>query len=124
MTKGTRPLLQRKFKAGKIVFHEGDQPGPAFLIKSGKAQVSIGQDPKHQKLAIIGENSIFGGMSLIDGSLRSATVKAVEDMECVVINRLYFESFFEHAHPIARTLFEIQCQRIRNLSQQLLAAQD
>lgn len=94
-------------------------PGPAYLVKKGKAQVTIGRNPTSTQVATIGENGIFGEMSLIDGSPRSATITALEDMECIVIDQRKFDSLFEEAHPIARTLFEIQCQRLRKMTQQM-----
>lgn len=112
-------LKPQKFKAGTIIFREGDGAGPAYLVKSGRAQVIIGSGKDETNVATIGENGIFGEMSLVDNSPRSATIKAIEDMECIVINRHKFEAIFEDAHPCARTLFEVQCYRLRKMTQQM-----
>ncbi|MDG1287789.1 MAG: cyclic nucleotide-binding domain-containing protein [Rickettsiales bacterium] len=118
-----RPLVSRTFKAGTVIFHEGDGPGAAYLVKTGTARVTVSGAPEAHELAIVGGNSIFGEMSLVDGSPRSATVTVIEDMECYVIDKSRFNELFEGAHPIAKTLFEIQCQRLRKLTQTLSSTQ-
>lgn len=112
-------LRPKHFRAGAVIFREGSTAGPAYLIMEGKVSVTVGVGSETREVAIIGEKSVFGEMSLIDRSPRSATITALEDVTCYEIDEGCFEELFAGAHPIARSLFEIQCQRLRRLTQQL-----
>ncbi len=116
-----RPLITRTYRKGDVLFREGEGPGPAFLIISGKVGVTAGGEPGTE-VAIIGENGIVGEMSIIDDSPRSATVTAAEELTCYVIDRIRFHELFEGAHPIAKKLFEIQTQRLRKATKQLTSS--
>jgi CRP-like cAMP-binding protein len=107
------------FEEGATVFAEGDAAGPAYLIKSGKAEISIDAKEGPRVIAMIAEGSIFGEMSLIDGSPRSATVRAVEPLECFEITEERFDTILGEKSSIARSLFEIQTHRLRKAAEQM-----
>jgi|SRR5581483_1007798 len=60
----------RFFKAGDIIFREGDEAKELFVIRSGQVRVQIG----NRTVTELGVDSIFGEMALIDSEPRSATV--------------------------------------------------
>lgn len=63
----------RSFKAGAIIFREGDPAEELYVIKSGKIEIRLG----NRVLDTLPERSIFGEMALIDASPRSATAVAL-----------------------------------------------
>lgn len=73
----------RSVEAGEAVFTQ-DQPGDAmYLIRRGSVDVE-----RHgQLLATLDQGHHFGEMALVDGYPRSATVKAVEPSDLLVIHR-------------------------------------
>lgn len=82
------PRTVQKYKAGEVILEEDDEGRDVFFILSGKVQVSthveqhIGQvDQFTPGLATLGENDVFGELSMIDGEPRSARVVAVADSE-------------------------------------------
>src|SRR6202020_2257652 len=72
----------RTFKAGSIIFREGDEASELFVIKSGQVLVQIG----NRTIRELGAESIFGEMALIDFSSRSAAVVAITDAEVVPVS--------------------------------------
>ena len=50
------------FKAGSIIFREGDEARDLFVIKSGEVRIQIG----NRTITELGPDSIFGEMALID----------------------------------------------------------
>ena len=54
----------RHFKAGDIIFGEGDPAAELFVVKSGTVEIRIGSRP----IGTLCERSIFGEMALIDGA--------------------------------------------------------
>ena len=73
-----------RFKAGDTILSEGEAGDTAFLITAGSVEVSIGAGAAAEDLGTLGAGDVFGEMSLIEPGPRSATVKAVTDVECFV----------------------------------------
>src|SRR6266436_2301970 len=59
----------RSFKAGDVIFRQGDPAEDLYIVKSGKVEIRLG----NRLLDTLPELSIFGEMALIDRSPRSAT---------------------------------------------------
>ena len=70
---------RRQFKVGETIIKQGDKGESMFLVTEGVVQVII-KDTKGKEIIIdnltIGE--VFGEMTLLTGSKRSATVKALK----------------------------------------------
>lgn len=72
------------------IIHKGETDRDLFVIKSGSATAADNWDDDVVPLAIFAEGDVFGEMSFIDGSPRSATVVANEDS---IVNRMSFDKF-------------------------------
>ena len=57
------------FKAGSIIFREGDDAHELFVIRKGEVRIQIG----NRTISELPADSIFGEMALIDNEPRSAT---------------------------------------------------
>jgi len=86
------------FKAGETIISEGDEGDTAFFIVTGSVEVTIGQGPEARTVGTLTTGEVFGEMCLIDPGPRSATVKAVGDVECLAAT---YEEFIEaiEDHP-------------------------
>jgi CRP/FNR family transcriptional regulator, cyclic AMP receptor protein len=69
----------RFFKAGDVIFREGEEAKELFVIKSGQVRIQLG----NRTVTELATDSIFGEMALIDSEPRSATAVAVTDVELV-----------------------------------------
>ncbi len=78
-------LGQRIFKAGDIIFNEGESGDEAFMIVSGEVEISINSGDKTIVLASLGRGQIIGEMALIDNQPRMATAKATAKTALTVI---------------------------------------
>jgi CRP/FNR family transcriptional regulator, cyclic AMP receptor protein len=74
------------FKAGDVIFREGDEAKELFVIKSGQVRVQI----SNRTVTELGQDHIFGEMALIDSEPRSATVTAIADTELVPVTEKQF----------------------------------
>ena len=108
-------IRAEKYDKGDLILIEGQRGGEAFVVEHGRVQV-FRAGPPELTLAVLGPGQIFGEMGLISELPRSASVRAVEDVEIGVIGR---DEFLEHLRttpdallPFLRTLSE----RIRSLS--------
>ncbi len=71
------------FKAGDAIISEGDEGDTAFFIVTGSVEVTIGHGPEARTVGTLTTGEVFGEMCLIDPGPRSATIKAVDDVECL-----------------------------------------
>ncbi|HUY65054.1 MAG TPA: cyclic nucleotide-binding domain-containing protein [Acidimicrobiales bacterium] len=99
-----------QFAAGAVLTRQGASGGLAFVIASGRAQVTRGG----KRLATLGPGDVVGELSLIDGEPRSATVKAVTDMEVLEISAEDLRRLLRKAPPVVRKLLEALAERLRH----------
>ncbi len=104
------------FKKGEVLFREGDLQDFAYVIINGSVDICIDSEEGLKKIAVLSESNILGEMSLIDGSPRSATAIACENVECYKITQQHINRIYGPNKSVVRTLFKIQNQRIRDLN--------
>ncbi|CAN7524755.1 cyclic nucleotide-binding domain-containing protein [Bosea sp. LjRoot90] len=79
------------YASGDVVFREGDEPAYAYIVLTGKIEVS-----SHGKLIEqVSEGRAFGIISLIDRKKRSATAKALEQSEIALVDSKQFRFMVE-----------------------------
>ena len=101
------------FKLGEIIFREGDESTEAYLIKSGAVSIMI-RTPRGQKpVAHLHAGEIFGEMGIVDDQPRSATARALEDVELVVISEDSLEDFLLEDRVRFRTYLSTMIERLR-----------
>jgi CRP/FNR family cyclic AMP-dependent transcriptional regulator len=115
---------RRSFAAGEVIFHEGDLADTLHFIQKGRVAASVtsvyGQE---LTLSIMGEDEFFGELALLrDDSVRSATIRALQDTETRSIHRDEFQALCK-AHPeVNEVLVRILAARVLRLSSQLQEA--
>jgi CRP-like cAMP-binding protein len=82
------------FPAGKAIIREGRVGSAFFIVVSGRAEVVKDIDgPRPEVLAIFGPGDFFGEIATVRHLARSASVRALEDTQCLVIWRADFDGF-------------------------------
>ena len=77
----------RTYRKGHLLIEEGDEGDSIYILTKGRVRVfAAGADGREVTYGIYGAGEYVGEMSL-DGGLRSASVIAVEAIECVQIAR-------------------------------------
>src|SRR5580704_17439816 len=76
----------KEYKAGDIIFNEGDAGAEFFVIQSGKVHIRLG----NRTLGTLGDRDIFGEMALIDTAPRSASAVAATDVKIVPVGEKQF----------------------------------
>jgi CRP/FNR family cyclic AMP-dependent transcriptional regulator len=97
------------FKAGSVIFREGDEAHELFVIKSGEVRIQIG----NRTVSILSADHIFGEMALIDSEPRSATAIAVTDVELVAVSEKQFLFLVSQTPFFALKVMRILAQRLR-----------
>ena len=102
------------FKKGTEIIKEGTSSDCAYIIESGRVQVSkTMSNGEEQVIGILEENDIFGEMSLIDSLPRSATVLALEDCTISVMTQDTFNNLAPHNPEALMPILKVLAKRLR-----------
>ena len=105
----------KRYDAGEKIFLEEDPGDHMFVVIEGKVNiVTFGS-----VLENIGMHGIFGEMALIDDYPRSATVRALEDTECLELWRWDFRYELHRSPSIAVEMLPDLSRRLRQTNAQL-----
>jgi hypothetical protein len=96
--------------AGEAAVRQGDPGDAVFVVESGTLEVR--QDAR--KLKEVGRGSVFGEMSLLDGSPRSASVLAVTKARVLRIPRPEFDALLDEYPEIARGVIRTLLAHLRS----------
>lgn len=102
------------FAAGDLIFREGDPPDGAFLIESGRIEISTHQFGEHRVLGELGPGMLLGEMAVIDDSPRTATARALTPCRLTRIDAGQFAERLASADPVVRALLLSQLTRYRS----------
>jgi CRP/FNR family transcriptional regulator, cyclic AMP receptor protein len=99
----------RSYKAGEVIFREGDPAKELFIVKSGKVEIQLG----NRLLDTLPELSIFGEMALIDPAPRSATAVAATDAIIVPVDERQFLFLVSRTPHFALNVMRVLTRRLR-----------
>jgi uncharacterized membrane protein len=102
------------FRAGQQIFHERDQGGICYVIRSGRIEVNV-TDEGGEKLVIdvLEPGELCGELSLLDGGNRSTTAVALTDVEALVLERPEFVAFLRKQPDASLDVLSALAKRIR-----------
>ncbi len=107
-------LKDEFFKAGTVLFHQGEAGDKAYAIWSGRLRVQreIGSGPP----LVLGERlpgDLVGEMSLLDNRPRSATVLVIEDSRLISLSRRDFQKLLMRSPEVNLALLRALSNRLR-----------
>ena len=105
--------FENSYKAGEVIFKEGDSEDTMFFIKEGKVEISKKMGDAEQVLAFLGPNDFFGEMALLSKSPRSASAKAVKETTVIIFNRKQFLTLLKTRGEIVLKIIEVLIQRLK-----------
>ncbi|WP_038045682.1 Crp/Fnr family transcriptional regulator [Thermus caliditerrae] len=119
-----QPLFYPK---GKLVFEQGDLGQSLYLVERGRVRLyrtHLGGQEK--TLGFLGPGGVFGEMSLLDASERSASAVAEEDTLLLTLHRESYFGLIRRLPLFAHNLARILAYRLReaNLELDLLAFEE
>lgn len=113
-------LKKQTFKAGHVIFRQGDIAQSCFIISGGELELTrAGSDGAEQKIAKAGKGEIIGEMSMIGDTPRTATATVTKDVELAEISREEFETQLERLNPFMKRLIRLIVQRLRDTTSNL-----
>ena len=81
-----------RFAEGRTVFNEGDQADAFYVVRTGRFAV-VDESAGGVELRSLTRGESFGEIALLQGTARSATVRASEDSEVFEVDRSAFQKW-------------------------------
>jgi uncharacterized protein (DUF2225 family) len=110
----------RKYEVDETFFHFGDPGHEMFIILKGHVGVYINSlDGSPLQVAALKDGDFFGEMSLLENMPRSATISALEDTVCLVIDESNFEQVIAQQPSLAFRIMKGMSNRLRQQNEEL-----
>jgi CRP/FNR family transcriptional regulator, cyclic AMP receptor protein len=106
-------------KVGQSVFLEGERGRFFFVLIAGDVMVEKMRDGRTFELARLGPGECFGEMALVGKQVRSASVRALNEVIAMRFDPLLIEANPESAHIIYRNIAHILASRLDDSSMML-----
>jgi hypothetical protein len=107
-------MRRTRYAKGEVIVAEGDFTSDAYMINSGLVEV-YRMGPPERRLSVLGPGDFFGEMALITERSRSASVRALEDVDVRVVDREAFLRLWRADPDAMIPLVAMLCERIRIL---------
>jgi CRP-like cAMP-binding protein len=108
-----------KYRSGEVILTEGTSGDVMYLIEWGRVEVLSKTDGRSRVLAVLGEGDFFGEMALLTGNTRSATVRAVTDVDLLALYQPDFDELVLKYPTLAVTLGRVLSQRLNRADEHL-----
>lgn len=120
MTNKQNATEQVSFKKGETIFFEGDVERHFFIVAGGTVQI-ITRDRNGIHVPIIEMNAgeSFGEFALFSDSPRSATAKALTDVELVMVSEDGFKELISDLPPWAEYMMKSFVDRLQNMTDKI-----
>lgn len=109
----------KRYKKGDVIFNEGDLGTEMYIIQNGKVELFKDVKDGTIKLSVLGKNSFFGEMVLLGNPHRSASAKAIENSDLLVISKELFEYQINNIPSWFVTMFKALIERLREADEML-----
>ncbi len=114
----------RTYKDGTMLCCDHEPGNEAFIIQKGKVTITKVIEGREQVLAVLGEGTPVGEMSLLSGDPRGANMVAKGDVQVLAVGKDNFDMMVKSQPEMAKKLMESFAERIwksyRQLSNMIL----
>lgn len=115
-----RALTPRRVTPLEPLFWVGDPGDDMFFIEQGKLEICIpDHGGKEIRLAVMGPGDFVGEISLLDGGPRTATARAIGEVEVLALNRQDFHNCITRFPEVALKVVTILSTRQRTTVEKL-----
>ncbi len=99
-------IVRLRFAAGQEIIRQGEPGSRFYIVNSGNVEVVRTNGDQEERLAVLGPGKYFGEVALLQSSMRTATVRALEDTVVLSIERKDFTVLVESLPVLAEAMSE------------------
>lgn len=102
----------RRYDSGEVIVREGEPGTNAFILLSGRCDVTVHGDI----LNVIGPGEFFGEIACLEGSTRTATVRAAAECEVLEFDGAVLRAELGRAPALLEKFLRAIAHRLRDIS--------
>jgi signal transduction histidine kinase len=106
--------------AGDVVMEEGTPGDGLYIVVSGTLEVTIREGRGEVVLGTRGPGEFLGEMSLLEQVPRTATVRALDPADLVVVQPLDFQALLASSPRAAASILRVMARRLRSTEAALM----
>ena len=115
-------LKTRTFKAGTMIFAQGDAGDAMYIVESGDVNIHLPGDGSNRiSLKDLARGEFFGELSLFDEKPRSASALTTTDAILLELDRATLENYLERRPRAAMAILRTTSERLRETNMLLSA---
>jgi CRP/FNR family cyclic AMP-dependent transcriptional regulator len=115
-------LERRTFKAGTMIFAQGDSGSSLYIVDSGDVNIHLpGEASRRISLKDIARGEYFGELALFDEKPRSASALATTDAVLFELQRTTLAQYLERRPAAAMAILRTLSERLRETNTMLSA---
>jgi small-conductance mechanosensitive channel len=99
------------FGRAEVITRQGAQANWLYVLTKGEVEVRIASSEGDRRVAVLKAPSFFGEMALMTGQPREATVVALNEVECLRVDKADFQQILVRRPAIANRISEILAAR-------------
>ena len=105
-------VVEKRFEQGETIFRQGEIGDRVYVIIKGEVEV-VREDMEKEPmvLARLGPEEYFGEMALLRNAPRSATVRALTDVQTLTIHQAHFGELFAHIPALRKSVELVMTDR-------------
>ena len=106
--------FQKTFGPGELIVEEGHTGNGLYIVVSGKVEVVKGLDTEEQRVLATRESGeVIGEMALLGEWPRTASVRALDEVKCIGIDRGVFLAQLERQPQLGIRMLQVLALRLR-----------
>lgn len=102
----------RSFKAGEVIFREGELGFTMFVVRAGSVRISKQVRGGERTLATFGPGEFFGEMAVLSGRPRTATATAVGTLTLLEVDEDRFDAMINSQPEITVRILKKLARRL------------
>jgi hypothetical protein len=99
------------FGRAEVITRQGAEANWLYVLTKGEVEVRIASHEGDRRVAVLKAPSFFGEMALMTGQRREATVVALNEVECLRVDKADFQGILQRRPAIAERISEILATR-------------
>ena len=113
--------FQKRFGPGELIVEEGRTGNGMYAIISGNVEAVKALGTEQERIVNrLGTGEVFGEMALLGEWPRTASVRAVDEVECLGIDRWVFLTQLERHPQVGVKMLQILAQKLRDSDARLV----
>ena len=120
-----KDLPLSKYLPGDVIFKQGELGYMAYMLKSGRVEISMDVSGEKIKLAELTAGAVFGEIAvLLSGQRRTASVTALEYSEVVEVDKDSFRAAVDASDLIVKAALGAAVERLQKTTEKVHSAPD